>query len=125
MICKTRLNLTSRSLTAAAAGGTGYGLCVESRTAYNQHTLPSRPNRSCSTRKPASRNLKEACQEPAPPSEVTSKGNRTFREYTVFFERPQAGGTIFRVASRKKRQCREDTTTGAVVFVVIGFLGRR
>ena len=124
MICKTLRNRTSRSRTAAAAGGTGYGLCVESRTAYNQHTLPSRPNRSCSTRNPASRSLSEACQEPAPPNEVTSKGNRTFREYTVFFERPQAGGTIFRVASRRKRQCREDTSTGAVVFVVIGLRGR-
>ena len=125
MICKTLRNLTSRSLTAAAAGGTGYGLCVESRTAYNQHTLPSLPSRSCSTLSPASRNLKEACHEPAPPSEVTSKGNRTFREYTVFFERPQAGGTIFKVASLRNRQCREDTTTGAVVFVVIGLRGRR
>ena len=28
-----------------------------------------------------------------------------------------------RVASRKKRQCREDTSTGAVVFVVIGLRG--
>ena len=124
MICKTLRNRTSRSLTAAAAGGTGYGLCVESRTAYNQHTEPSRPRRSCSTRKPASRNLRDACHEPAPPNEVTSKGNLTLREYTVFFERPQAGGTIFRVASLKKRQCREDTTTGAVVFVVIGLRGR-
>ena len=28
-----------------------------------------------------------------------------------------------RVASRRKRQCREDTSTGAVVFVVIGLRG--